>query len=146
MLVFAHPSGATCHDPLPPMKGSFGHYTSTVEGSVVVFYCNEGLIPVVGQINTTCASNGSLTPNPAELICNERPSDGEGQLSLGSHKSVCIAAFILLRLEVIAMYVFMLLIFKMVFVGHDFHISFQKAIGVVCNSACSAAEYRMQVL
>ena len=87
-------------------------------------------------MNTTCASSGSLTPNPAELICNERPSDGEGQLSVGSHR---IAAFILLPLEVITMYVFMLLIFKMVFVGHDFHISFQKAIGVVCNSACSAA-------
>ena len=69
-------SVATCHDPIPPLSGSIGGYTSTVEGSVVAFYCNEGLIPA-GQMNTTCASNGSWTPNPAELICNEPQSDGE---------------------------------------------------------------------
>ena len=75
MLVFAPLSVATFHDPIPPMKGSIGGYTSTVEGSVVAFYCNEGLIPL-GQMNATCSSDGSWTPNPAELICNE-PSDGE---------------------------------------------------------------------
>ena len=76
MVVFAPLSVANCHDPIPPMKGSIGGYTSTVEGSVVAFYCNEGLIPL-GQMNTTCASDGSWTPNPAELICNEPQSDGE---------------------------------------------------------------------
>ena len=70
MLVFAPLSVANCHDPIPPMKGSIGGYTNTVEGSVVAFYCNEGLIPAE-QMNTTCASDGSWTPNPAELICNE---------------------------------------------------------------------------
>ena len=69
------------------MKGSIGGYTSTVEGSVVAFYCNEGLIPL-GQMNTTCASDGSWIPNPAELICNESPLDGEGQLSVDSHGTV----------------------------------------------------------
>ena len=76
MLVFAPPSVATCHDPLPPLNGSIRDYTSTVEGSVVALFFNEGLIPA-GQMNTACASNGSWTPNPAELICNEPPSDGE---------------------------------------------------------------------
>ena len=76
MLVFAPLSVATCHDPTPPMKGSIEGYTSTVEGSVVAFYCNEGLFPL-GQMNTTCASDGSWIPNPAELICNEPQSDGE---------------------------------------------------------------------
>ena len=85
MLVLAALSVATCHDPIPPMKGSIGGYTSTVEGSVVAFYCNEGLIPL-GQMNTTCASNGSWTPNPAELICSEPPSDGE--LSVDSHGTI----------------------------------------------------------
>ena len=79
--VFAPPALATCNDPPPPFKGSIGGYTSTVEGSVVTFYCNEGLTPE-GQMNTTCASNGSWTPNPADLICNEPPSDCEGQLSV----------------------------------------------------------------
>ena len=83
VLEFAPFSVATCLDPTPPMKGSIGGYTSTVEGSVVAFYCNEGLIPL-GQMNTTCASNGSWTPNPAELICSEPPSDTEGQLSVDS--------------------------------------------------------------
>ena len=69
------------------MKGSIGGYTSTVEGSVVAFYCNEGLIPAE-QMNTTCASNGSWTPNPAELICSEPPSDSERQLSVNSLVSV----------------------------------------------------------
>ena len=87
MLEFVPFSVATCHDPIPPMNGSIGGYTSTVEGSVVAFYCNEGLIPL-GQMNTTCTSNGSWTPNPAELICSEPPSDGEGQLSVDSLVSV----------------------------------------------------------
>ena len=87
MLEFVPFSVATCHDPIPPMNGSIGGYTSTVEGSVVTFYCNEGLIPAE-QMNTTCASNGSWTPNPAELICSESPLDGEGQLSVGSLVSV----------------------------------------------------------
>ena len=71
--VIVTPSVATCHDPLPPMKSSIGGYTSTVEGLVVAFYCNEELIPwdqsfitVAGQMNTTCASNGSWSPNPAD--------------------------------------------------------------------------------
>ena len=83
VLEFAPFSVATCHDPTPPMNGSIGGYTSTVEGSVVAFYCNEGLIPAE-QMNTTCASNGSWTPNPAKLICSEPPSDFEGQLSVDS--------------------------------------------------------------
>ena len=87
MLEFVPFSVATCHDPIPPMNGSIGGYTSTVEGSLVAFYCNEGLIPL-GQMNTTCASDGSWTPNPAELICSEPPSDGEGQLSVDSLVSV----------------------------------------------------------
>ena len=87
VLEFALFSVATCHDPTPPMKVSIGGYTSTVEGSVVTFHCNEGLIPAE-QMNTTCASNGSWTPNPAELICSDPPSDGEGQLSVDSLISV----------------------------------------------------------
>ena len=31
---------------------------------------------------------GACTPNPAELICNEPPSDGEGQLSVDSHGTI----------------------------------------------------------
>ena len=76
VLVFVPLSVATCHDPIPPMKGSIGGYTSTVEGSVVAFHCNEGLIPLE-QMNATCTSDGSWTPNPAELICNEPPSNSE---------------------------------------------------------------------
>ena len=34
----------------------------------------------------------------------------------------------------------------MVFVGHDLHLPFLRAIGVVCNSTCSAAEYKLQAI
>ena len=63
--------------PLPPKNGSIGVYTGAIEGSVVAFFCNKGLIPD-GQINTTCVSNGSWTPNPADLVCIEPPAEDEG--------------------------------------------------------------------
>lgn len=60
------------------MNGSIEDYTSTVEDSVVVFYCNEGLTPE-GQMTATCALNGSWTPNPADLVCMEpSPDDQRG--------------------------------------------------------------------
>ena len=102
--MFAPLSVATCSDPIPPMKGSIGGYTSTVEGSVVAFHRNEGLIPAE-QMTTTCTSNGSWSPNPAELIYNEPPSDGEGQLSVGSHRTIS-NHFILLPQEMIYTYIY----------------------------------------
>ena len=76
--------------PLPPKNGSIGVYTSAVEGSVVAFFCNEGLIPV-GQTNTTCVSNGSWTPNPADLVCIEQPAEDEG-FSIISTTYFCVGS------------------------------------------------------
>ena len=56
---------------------------------MVAFFCNEGLIPV-GQINTTCASNGSWTPNPADLVCIEPPAEDEGLVYI--HTFACALA------------------------------------------------------
>ena len=47
---------------------------------MVVFYCNEGLTPE-GKMTATCASNGSWTPNPAELICREPQTGGKSLIS-----------------------------------------------------------------
>ena len=63
--------------PLPPKNGSIGVYCSAVEGSMVAFFCNEGLIPE-GRFTTVCASNGSWTPNPDDLVCIEPPPEDEG--------------------------------------------------------------------
>ena len=68
----ASPSLAACPNPLPPVNGYIGDYTSNAEGSVVTFYCNEGLAPE-GQMNATCDSNGSWTPNPDKVVCTELP-------------------------------------------------------------------------
>ena len=67
---------AACLNPLPPVNGYIRDYTSNVEGSVVTFYCNEGLAPE-GQLNATCDSNGNWTPNPAEVVCTELPPKGK---------------------------------------------------------------------
>ena len=74
----ASPSIATCLNPLPPVNGYIRDYTSIVKGSVVTFYCNEGLAPE-GRMNATCGSNGSWTPNPAEVVCTELPPKGKCQ-------------------------------------------------------------------
>jgi len=77
--------------PLPPKNGSIGVYTGAIEGSVVAFFCNEGLIPD-GQINTTCVSNGSWTPNPADLVRIEPPAEGEGLVLYPLHNFACALA------------------------------------------------------
>jgi len=95
----------SCSDPpLPPKNGSIGVYTSAVEGSMVAFFCNEGLIPE-GQINATCVSNGSWTPNPADLVCIEPPAENEGSGSgnrtSGVELQVIIPVVVVLPLVVV---------------------------------------------
>ena len=64
---------------------------------MVVFYCNEGLTPE-GKMTAICGSNGSWTPNPAELICMEPQTEGKGLVSCcaastGIHL-MCICNFV----------------------------------------------------
>jgi len=58
---------------------------SNVEGSVIVYFCDEGLSPE-GKMNATCFSNGSWIPNPAELLCLNSHHDSEGLFSVGCKK------------------------------------------------------------
>jgi len=77
--------------PLPPINGSIGFYVNAVEGAMVAFFCNEGLIPA-GQMNATCTSNGSWTPNPADLVCIEPPPEDEG-VSTNTYLCMCSCLF-----------------------------------------------------
>ena len=60
---------AECGPP-PPVTNGFinDRYTSTVEGAVITYHCNEGLSPS-GQLTAVCQSNGRWRPNPAETTC-----------------------------------------------------------------------------
>ena len=57
-----------CGEPNPPSHGSIALYTSTVKGSVLMFYCNEGYFPTE-VISTTCTPDGSWLPNPTDTTC-----------------------------------------------------------------------------
>ena len=62
----------SCGDPTPPSKGSIGDYESTAEGAKVNYQCDVGLIPG-GEMMSTCLTNGTWSPDPAELQCVEPP-------------------------------------------------------------------------
>ena len=57
-----------CGDPSSPVNGFVMAYDSTLEGSQIVFQCSPGFVPSQ-QMMSVCATNGSWTPDPAELVC-----------------------------------------------------------------------------
>ena len=57
-----------CSDPNFPRNVSIRTYQNTTEGAVIVFGCNPGFVPA-GNVTAVCASNGSWTPDPAEVMC-----------------------------------------------------------------------------
>ena len=61
---------ANCGVPTPPDNGTFVNYTSTVEGSALLYQCNQGFGPV-GEMTAVCAANGSWNPDPADVTCRE---------------------------------------------------------------------------
>ena len=53
---------------------------TTVGGAQIFFGCNPGYVPA-GKMSATCiSSNGTWTPDPADLMCN-----GEIQLAHSLH-------------------------------------------------------------
>ena len=60
---------AVCGDPAPPPHGSIGLYNSTVEGTILIFKCDEGYTPT-GEMTTTCTADGNWEPNP-ECVMRE---------------------------------------------------------------------------
>ena len=65
-----HAYAANCGVPRPPANGTIVNYTSTVEGSTLLYQCNPGFGPV-GEMTAVCAANGSWTSDPADVACRE---------------------------------------------------------------------------
>ena len=61
-------SSVYCGVPRPPQNGTIVNYTSTVEGSALLYQCNPGFDPM-GEMTAVCAANGSWSPDPADLTC-----------------------------------------------------------------------------
>ena len=59
---------ADCGDPSLPVNGFVMAYDSTLEGSQIVFQCSLGFAPSL-QMISVCDTDGSWTPDPAELVC-----------------------------------------------------------------------------
>ena len=61
---------ANCGVPRPSGNGTIVNYNGTVEGSALFYQCNPGFSPV-GEMTAVCATNGSWSPDPANLTCRE---------------------------------------------------------------------------
>ena len=59
---------AKCEEPMVNSNVSLD-YNSTVEGSLLIFWCSDGLFPN-GVILAQCTKRGVWMPNPAELECS----------------------------------------------------------------------------
>lgn len=61
-----------CEDPSLLLNG-LGMLSSSVfskaPGSLIVFSCNEGLLPRE-PITAICEDNGAWTPDPAQIVCH----------------------------------------------------------------------------
>ena len=69
-LLTLYAYAANCGVPRPPGNGTIVNYTSTVEGSALLYQCNPGFGPV-GEMTAVCAANGSWSPDPADVMCRE---------------------------------------------------------------------------
>ena len=64
------PCAANCGVPKSPGNGTIVNYTSTVEGSTLLYQCNPGFGPV-GEMTAVCTASGNWSPDPADVICRE---------------------------------------------------------------------------
>ena len=60
-----------CRVPDEPMSGTILDYGNivTIEGSVITFQCNSGLLPE-GEMTATCGNDGIWRPDPAAVDCS----------------------------------------------------------------------------
>ena len=63
-----------CGAPQPPASGSVAPYSSTLEGAVISFQCDQGFSPPEER-TATCArdedtASGAWTPDPAQHTCS----------------------------------------------------------------------------
>jgi len=61
-------STVDCGRPESPRNGSVGSHPATTEGSVVLYQCDQNLVPEE-LMRSVCTVSG-WSPNPAEQVCN----------------------------------------------------------------------------
>ena len=86
-------SPVDCGAPQPPASGYIAPYTSTLEGAVISFQCNQGFSPPEER-TATCArdedtGSGAWTPDSAQHTCTRIPPSG---LSIGAIVGIVLAA------------------------------------------------------
>ena len=65
-----------CGSPILPPNASVEGYNDTVEGLVVIYSCNPGLIPE-GEFRSVCREGtDTWDPDPASLMCREPGTPG----------------------------------------------------------------------
>ena len=62
-------SSVDCGAPVPPQHGHLGPYSSTLEGSLVTFWCESGRFPI-GKYTAICTNGGKWSPDPAQFVCS----------------------------------------------------------------------------
>ena len=58
-----------CDAPSPASMVIIEPYTDTIEGTIIAYHCDDGLIPS-NTIVATCKSDGRWSPDPSELKCS----------------------------------------------------------------------------
>ena len=73
--IISLPSGG-CGSPVLSPNASVEGYNDTVEGLVVIYRCNPGLIPE-GEFRSVCREDtDTWDPDPASLMCREPGTSG----------------------------------------------------------------------
>ena len=67
-MIFTLPNAVSCGCPSPPANGTIEPYSSTQEGAVLQFHCDEGHTPRE-WMTSQCQESGSWMPDPALLNC-----------------------------------------------------------------------------
>ena len=61
-------STVDCGSPSPPTNGAIISQTSTLEGSMITFKCDDGFSPSLAM-NFECQPDGNWQPDPAGVVC-----------------------------------------------------------------------------
>jgi hypothetical protein len=68
VFYFIHHAVSYCLSPLNPPAGVV--ITTVVEGSVIIYKCEEGLV-IEGEVMALCGADGEWRPHPTSLNCSD---------------------------------------------------------------------------
>ena len=81
MHVYTNYFADTCTFPSPPNNGAIANFSSTEEGTMVTFQCNNGFTPIQKMISK-CLADGSWEVNPLSLKCTALKKSGSHKFIL----------------------------------------------------------------